>query len=129
MRAGAVFVAALVAACGAETEPGLLPGETDAPSCSEAVASSAQPTELGCGAAAAVVSCVDSAGTAETCISDDPTRCGTISTGCHDDCRTTGQYGVACHGATGNPVQPPSGCVGVEGAPNGTYYYCCPCAP
>jgi hypothetical protein len=129
MRAAGVFVAVMLAACGAKTEPGLLAGEPSAPSCSDAITSTAPPSEFGCNAAAAVVSCVDSAGAAETCISNDPTRCGSITTNCQDDCRTTDQYGVACHGENGNPVQPPAGCEGAEGAPNGTFYYCCPCSP
>ena len=127
MRASWLVLLCLPAACGAATEPLIPDGAiADIPSCQQALDRS-DASAQGCVAATELLSCPGGNGAAEFCISNDGT-CNGSRTGCTSECRGSGEYAVACDGQVGHPVEPPVGCQAGGGAPNGTVYYCCPCA-
>lgn len=128
MRAPWLLALCLPVACGAATDP-LIPDQAvaDAPSCQQAVAANDASAQA-CVAATALLSCPDFGGAVAVCISDNGT-CNGSRTGCMNQCRDGDEYAVACDGQLKHLVQPPAGCQAMEGAPNGTVYYCCPCAP
>jgi hypothetical protein len=128
MRASSLLLTGLVFACGAATEP-LIPGVVEIPSCQQATLDVNDASDLGCSAAAQLLVCHDtSTGETEACITND-SQCVGLGTGCQSQCNGGNEYAVACQGRSQTPVQPPAGCVAMEGAPNATVYYCCPCAP
>jgi hypothetical protein len=88
-----------------------------------------------CRAARAFVSCQDSNGGGEVCLSNDPTRCADspqqpgVTTACQNQCAAD-EYGAACGSpqpSTAAFPEAPAGCRELAPTPGGIVFYCCPC--
>jgi len=123
--------------CGATCAPG--PGDSDAAASACQWPAALDPSDAStngqCRAARAFVTCQDSTGAGQGCLSNDPTACPDIPVGasvtrsCQDQCNAN-EYGAAC-GSVGPSTAPfptpPSGCRMLVPTPAGIAFYCCPC--
>jgi hypothetical protein len=123
--------------CGAICAPG--PADFDAAASACQWPAALDPVDAStsgqCRAARAYVTCQDSSGAGQGCLSSDPTACPDIPMGtgvtrtCQNQCAAN-EYGAAC-GSIGPSTAPfptpPTGCRTFAPTPAGIVFYCCPC--